>query len=386
MARAFVSTFLLPLVRGGRLHVGRPLGPLAYERRGRFAANHVEALAAFELSRARQDVAGRFLPDAAGPPLDEATLRLGAALHDLLVLVHPSLEGPRVARRQARVAAGAQALASLGPPGSAAEAVERHSLLARVAEIGRTDSTVSFWLGRETFVGRVPPPRVTALPALRRVRVDVVRRSWLRDIGVPSIARDAVLALGIASPLGEALDPLRLEPPLCWSRILPVLREPALGRIVAGRMLEIGLPRAGDGLAAALLRFASLQDPPGGAEATPEAVAFALRFLAHLVWLDVLFAGAPAPAAAPGAGPVVPAGGELAVMVTAAASRAPGLVWPRDVAPDGALGRAFAARLDALAAQARGQAAPAAEAARGVAELAAGPLARAGRQVAPNHI
>ena len=383
MARAFLSAFLLPLVRGGRLHVGRPLGPLAFERRGRFAANHIEALAAFELARARQEVAARFLRDAAAPELDEATIRLGAALHDLLVLVHPALEGPRVARRQARVAAGAQALASLGPPASAAEAVERHSLLARVAEIGRTDSTVSFWLGRETFVGRVPPPRVTAMPALRRVRVDVVRRSWLRDIGVPAVARDAVLALGIASPLGEALDPLRLEPPLCWSRILPVLRAPALGRIVAGRMLEIGLPRAGDGLAAALLRFASLQDPPGGAAATPEAVAFALRFLAHLVWLDVLFAGAPA---APSAGPAVPAGGELAAMVTAAALRAPGLVWPRDVAPDGALGRAFAARLDALAAQARGQGAPAAEAVRGVAELAAGTLARAGRQVAPNQI
>ena len=386
MARSFVSSFLLPLVRGGRLHVGRPLGPSAPLRFERLLAAGIDAEAVEDLAAARREVAARFLRDAAAPPLDETTLRLGAALHDLLVLVHPALEGAGSSRRQARVAAAAHALASLGPPASAAEAVDRHSLLARVAEIGRTDSTVSFWLGRETFVGRVPPPRVTALPNLRRVRVDVVRRSWLRDIGVPSVARDAVLALAVASPLGEALDPLRLEPPLCWSRILPVLRGPALARIVAGRMLEVGLERAGGALAAALLRFASFQDPPGGAPATPEAVAFALRFLAHLVWLDVLFEpGGTATSAAPVATPG--ASGELASMVTAAAARAPALVWPPDVAADGDLGRAFAARLEALAARARTEPVPAAEAALGVAAFAnTRSDAHVGRHGAPNHI
>jgi hypothetical protein len=389
MARSFVSSFLLPLVCGGRVHVGRPFGPAAVERLARlaFAPEAADAVAA--LAVVRRDVAARFLRDAAAPPLDAATLRLGAALHDLLVLVHPALEGPGVTRRQARVAAAAHALASLGPPASAEEAVERHSLLARVAEIARTDSTVTFWLGRETFVGRVPPPRVTAMPNLRRVRVDVVRRSWLRDIGVPAVARDAVLALSIASPLGEALDPLRLDPPLAWSRILPVLRAPALGRIVAGRLLEVGLPRAGGGLAAALLRFASFQDPPGGAPATPEAVAFALRFLAHLVWLDVLFGAGPAPApATPGVAPLAPVGSDLALMLAAAAERTPSLVWPRDVSPDGELGRAFAARFGDLAALARAEPAPAREAARGVAAFAAGALPRddADRHGAPNHI
>ena len=362
MARAFVSSFLLPLVRGGRLSVGRPLGARAVARLRRAVLDEDAAVAA--LAAGRQAVAGRFLPDAPAPPLDEATLRLGAALHDLLVLVHPGLDGPGVVRRQERVARAAHALASLGAPGSALEAVNRHTLLARVAEIARTDSTVSFWLGRETYVGRVPPPRVTALPRLRRVRVDVVKRAWLREIGVPAVARDAVLALGVASPLGEALEPLRLEPPLCWSRILPVLRAPALGRIVAGRMLEVGVVRAGDGLAAALLRFASLQDPPGGAPAMPEAVAFALQFLSHLVWLDVLF-GEGAPAAPP------TGGAELAVMLTAADRLAPSLVWPRDVPPHGDLGRAFRARLDGLAARARAQPAPAVVAAQGVVTFAA---------------
>jgi hypothetical protein len=384
VARSFVSSFLVPLVCGGRLHVGRPLGRAAVERLARAVAAGEARDAALALAVVRQDVAARFLRDAPAPPLDEATLRLGAALHDLLVLVHPALEGPGVTRRQARVAAAAHALASLGPPGSADEAVARHSLLARAPEIARTDSTVSFWLGREIFVGRVPPPRVTALPELRRVRVDVVRRSWMRDIGVPAVAREAVLALSVASPLGEALDPLRLEPPLAWSRILPVLRAPALGRVVAGRLLDFGLPRAGAALAAALLRFASFQDPPGGAPATPDAVAFGLRFLAHLVWLDILYGGGAAEA--PGAGPPPPAGPELATMLTAAASRAPALVWPRDVAPDGELGRAFAARLAALAARARGEPAIAVEAARGVAAFAASPRREDAGLGGPIHI
>jgi hypothetical protein len=43
------------------------------------------------------------------------------------------------------------------------------------------------WLGRQAFVGRVPPRRVTALPVLRRVRVEVVKRAWLREIGIPSL-------------------------------------------------------------------------------------------------------------------------------------------------------------------------------------------------------
>jgi hypothetical protein len=262
--RPFVSTFLLPLVRGGIVHVGRPVGARAVDRIARSLAggergepgDHQSPLAA--LAAARQATVARFLSDAPPPPLDEASLRLGAALHDLLALEHPDLAGRGLERRQERIAAAALALASLGPPATVADAVNRHSLLARLPEIVRSDSTVHFWLGRQAFVGRVPPRRVTALPALRRVRVEVVKRAWLREIGIPSAARPAFLALNVASPLGEALDPLRLEPPLAWSRILPALRFPALARVVAGQMLEIGVDRAGDVLAEALLRFASL--------------------------------------------------------------------------------------------------------------------------------
>ncbi|HXT95766.1 MAG TPA: hypothetical protein VN853_05675 [Polyangia bacterium] len=383
MARPFIAEFLLPLVRGGALRIGRPLGLRAVDRLVELvreagpdaATDEGEPIAALAL--ARRGVAARLLPAAASPPLDEVSVRLGAALHNLLALAHPDLAGPGVGRRQEQIAEAALALAAVGPPRSARQAVNRHSLLARLGEIIRVDRTVKFWLGQQTFVGRTPPARIMALPSLRRVRVERASRSWLREIGIPAVGRLAFLALNVASPLGEALDPLRLDPPLGWGRMLPILRFPGLARAVAGAAVELGVERAGDALAGALYRYAGMHDPPLGLPATGDNVAFALRFLAHLVWLDVLYGADPdrARAARPvGSGPEL--GLELAVVITAAARTHPSLVWPDDVPPDGDLGRAFAARLGLLDARASAAGAPRLAAALSIADYAVGPVTR----------
>ena len=256
--RRFVSDFLLPLVRGGALRIGRPLAPEVIEDAMR-ELPLVDRDAIEELGRQRRTVAARHLPSATVPPFDDTSLRLGAALHNLLALGHPALAIPLSGPRQERIAAAALELASAGTPASATEAVHRHSLLARVSEIVRVDRTVHFWLGRQSFVGRTPPRRVTALPGLRRVRIEHQSRGWLREIGIPLVGRRAFLALNVASPLGEAIDPLRLDPPVAWGRILPALRFPMIARVVAGRAVEIGVDRAGDALADALYRFAGFQ-------------------------------------------------------------------------------------------------------------------------------
>jgi hypothetical protein len=388
----FVARFLLPLVRGGALHVGRPLGP-------RFVARLVATLAqrspatalvlaarepaargvdvATELATGRHAAAVRLLPGARVPALDEATLRLGAALHNLLSLTHPSIEGRGADGRQARIADAAEQLASLGPPRSAAEAVDRHSLLGRLPDIGRSDRVVHFWLGRRSFVGRLPPRRVTALPRLRQVRVDTVHRGWLREIGMPACARPAFLALSAASPLGETEDLFRLEPPLAWSRILPALRFPALARLVAGRIVEQGVDRAGDVLADALFRFASGHDPSNPDESVPgaAALAFAIRFLAHTVWLDLLFSAGPAASPSSSAVSDGAAGLDLAVILVAAQRISSALVWPPDVAPDSELGRRFIDRMTAMASKVRARRSSRLDAAVGVATLAAQSLA-----------
>jgi hypothetical protein len=400
MARRFVSQFLLPLVRGGALHVGRPLGPRALGRvlalasaGGLTDAEGIDPDPVLALASGRRELAARYLPTISAPPLEEVTLRLGAALHNLLALGHPALAGPGLAGRQERIAEAALELATIGPPPSARETVSRHSLLARLPEIVRVDSTIRYWIGRQVFVGQTPPRRVVALPALRRVRVDRTSRSWLREIGIPAVGRRAFLALNAASPLGEALDPLRLDPPLGWGRILPILRFPEIARVVAGSVVGLGVDRAGDALAGALYRFAGFHDPPIGLPASSDTVAFALEFLAHLVWLDVLYDAprgrAPAAHAALSAGqaqssgiagdgsaPPVEPGLELAVVLTAAARTRASLVWPADVPETSDLGRAFRARLDAMALRAEAGGASRLDAATGIAEFALAPATR----------
>jgi len=379
MARRFVSRFLLPLVAGGRIAIERPLSRRTVEALARAAGpsgDPAEAEATARLSAARHERLASLVGRAPVPLLDEPTWRIGGAVHNLLALTHPAIAGGVGAdARLMRVAAEAVDLAALGPPTTLASVLERHSLLARLPEVVRVDSTVHYWLGHKTFVGRSPPGRILALPSVRGVRVETARRSWLREVGVPAEARPAFLALIQASPLGEALDPLRLDPPPSWSRLLSVLRFPAIARLAAGRMLELGVGRCGDALAEALYRFVSRQDDlPGGAAdgrapaaartsgLSPDAVAFALQFLAHLVWLDVMFgedARREGGAVAAGADPdgdrgrdrertmVDAPGRELAVLLAATNLRAPAQLRPRDVPATSDLGRSFARHLEA---------------------------------------
>ena len=133
--RPFVSDFLLPIVRGGPAHVGRPLGLRAIARFMRDLPLNDDRVIA-DLSACRLAIATRVSPVATPPPLDESSMRLGAALHDLLALGHPEVGGPR-SRRADRVAAAALELASIGAPRSAAGGREP-ALVAGAAAGNRT--------------------------------------------------------------------------------------------------------------------------------------------------------------------------------------------------------------------------------------------------------
>jgi hypothetical protein len=349
----FVSRFLLPLVKGGPLHVGRPLGRRALAamvhafrpgaRKVLSIADMAEEDAIAELGRLRHARA-RALLIAAGatpPPLDEAALRLGVAVHNLLAMHHPSMQGRALERRQEQIAEATLPIADVGPPGSAEEVVRRHSLLARLPEISRSEHTLDFWAGRRRYVGQVPPSHLLVFPRARRVTLTSHRRLWFKEIGVPACGRPLQLAIYRAAPLGEALDPLRLDPPLAWERILPVLRFAPLCRLVAGRIVEVGLEVAGAALVAALLRFAADREAATAAQLT-----FAVRLLAHALWLDQL-CGATA----------LDGASELGILLAAAFEVDRRLVWPPDVTATSSLGATLEARFQRLAAEARVRAA-----------------------------
>jgi hypothetical protein len=176
--------------------------------------------------------------------------------------------------------------------------------------------------------------RVSAMPVTSR------RRGWWKEIGFPTCADGAVEELLCACPLLEAMDPLRLHPPLSWRRILPVLRFPALGRVVAGRVLELGSEAAGSALVMALLRFGSAGETDA-AQGSAKEIAFAIRFLAHVHWLHQLF----------GVGGQPAAGSDFAALLAAAADVEPRLLWPPDIVRDSGPGLQFTQTLQRLRAE-----------------------------------
>ena len=347
MPRHFVSHFVLPMVKGGRLRVGRPVGWPAVARLLRaHDASHAparrETWATAEVARLRQLCAAGFGVDAGPFPLDESSLRLAAAGHDLLLLGHPEIVGRP--REQERVAKLAQELADLGPPADLCEAVARYSLLARLPDVVRVEHQVRVgpsWLRFELRATRgSPSAAMRALARLTSTPVASRRRGWWTEIGFPVCADGAIEALFRACPLLEAMDPMRLHPPLSWRRILPALRFPTLGRVVAGRMVEIGSEPAGSALGMALLRFGSAGERDE-APASGEEIAFAIRFVAHVHWLHQLF----------GANRELAAGSDFAALLAAAADVEPRLLWPPDIVRDRGPGLRFARTLERLRAE-----------------------------------
>ena len=341
MPRRLVSNFVLPLLKGGRLHVGRPVGWPAVAQAQVTGGRgwQEEALAVAEVARLRQLGAAALAPGCDPPLLDESSLRLAAAAHNLLLLGHPEIaDRPR---DQERVAELAQELASLGPPADLCQAAARYSLLARLPEVVRVEHQVRVgpsWLRFELRATGGSPN--VAMRALARVSAKPVisrRRDWWKEIGFPTCADGAMAELFRACPLLEAMDPLRLHPPLSWRRILSVLRFPALGRVVADRVLELGIESAGSAMVMALLRFGSAGERDAGTGSADE-IAFAIRFLAHVYWLHVLFAG----------GSQLASSSDFAALLAAAADVDPRLLWPSDVVRDSGPGLEFTQTLQRL--------------------------------------
>jgi hypothetical protein len=169
-AKRLYEQFLAPLVIGGDLTPGPAVGArAAVALDGGLAAVDPDLRSRVDLARVR--VARRLVPVdmLVGPDIHEWAL--AAALHDLLFALHPSLERPLRRSAPDRLMTFAeQALCTVPAASSLAETVSRHSFFARAFELHRTDVTVSWWTGRESFLGTDPPPRLLAWPELRRVQ------------------------------------------------------------------------------------------------------------------------------------------------------------------------------------------------------------------------
>jgi hypothetical protein len=273
----FLGAFVLPLVRGGPMHVGRPISP---EDLQRFEDDLPHASdRALEVDDARTEMLAEV--SVAPPPLilgrDE--LSLAAAVHNLLFLAHPRAESLGVTSSWTKkVIDSARGYAARPKSRARKRVLARHALLHNLFHVTRTDVTLSWWTGTAMFRGQEPPPRLAAWKSVRRVREDRSVATFDDLLGTVE-ASPVIASILRRSPLTHLLSRATSTPPLHWEDAAFMLRDAELTRAIAYEALRPTEPRA---LVAAPSRFASafeqmLERSPD--EADVRAVA---AFLVHL--------------------------------------------------------------------------------------------------------
>jgi hypothetical protein len=242
IASRLFEGIMAPLVLGGTLRAGHAIGTKAALALG--AEGTVDTLDATLLDRvqtARVRRARRLTPvDAADLP-SRAEWTIAAALHDVLQSANPSLDA--ALRRGAAVRIlelAQQTLERVPPPAHTGEALSRHTWLARVLDLARNDTSVSWWTGSRTFRGVSPPGRLTAWPQLRRVNVVTTPRPLL-ELEPLAVDREklgaAVTLLLARTPLTDLATCARTAPTFAWSESALALVATRAGRTLALRAL-----------------------------------------------------------------------------------------------------------------------------------------------------
>jgi hypothetical protein len=257
---AFLREFVLPLVAGGELHVGRPLDADDVERLR--AETVIETSESEAVHHARQTLAADLWLYPVPTPLDDSALALCVGLHNLLFLSHPVagrwwLRDRQLERLESFTA---RCLRQVPPPDTPEQLVARHSLLWCVPRLMRHDVEVRFWAGRRTYEGMAPPRRLMRWRQLRGVREQIHEVLWA-GTEISDTQRELLDVLMSRSPLTDLLTPDRQAPAFDWQRVAPWLQRPALCRLVAHRYLEMGLTRVGPPLARAFWQLVDRHAP-----------------------------------------------------------------------------------------------------------------------------
>ncbi len=228
---SFLTRFVQPLVAGGELHIERPLTSVDLMRFERDLDDATVAQGAVD--DARTDVLAELVARPPALVLDGDDLALAVGLHDALVLAHPDADGALVTDGMRRkIAAAALRMVSQPLTRDRRRVLARHGLLHNLLDLGRADVTVSWWTGRARFLGQRPPPRLTALPGMRRVREEVTRAGFDELLATPEVA-PVMAALLRRTPLTQLLANHPSAPPLHWEDAVFLLRDVDLARAVA---------------------------------------------------------------------------------------------------------------------------------------------------------
>jgi hypothetical protein len=241
LAARLFEHVMAPLVVGGAVRPEHAIGARAALEL--FAgADGVDAALLDRVQAGRVRRARRLAPVDAVDLASPAEWALMAALHDLLHATNPSFDAALRRGAAVRILALAhQVIDRVAPPAHVAEALSRHTWLARLLEVSRTDTDVSWWTGSRTFRGVAPPARLQAWPELRRVNVVTTPRPLL-DLTPLAVDRervvDAIARLLERSPLTDLATCTRDGPPFSWGAATLALVATRAGRTLALRALQ----------------------------------------------------------------------------------------------------------------------------------------------------
>lgn len=277
----FLSSFVLPLVAGGELKVGRPISEPEIEVFSRNLADaSVESVA---IDDARERVLSEIVVGYPNIVFEADDLYLAASLHNLLFLVHPDADAWMVTRGvERRVVDTARSFARRPMTRNRRRVLARHGLLHNLFSLSREDVTLRWWTGRARFVGQAPPQRLMRWRSVRRV-IEERGQADYRDLFGHEGSVPIVFAALRRSPLTLLLSPTHLGASLRWEDLAFLLRDPELARAAAYRATASAEPlRAVASAAAYAAGFEQMLERRPPAEDVRAVAAFLVHIAALL--------------------------------------------------------------------------------------------------------
>jgi len=238
---------MTPLVLGGAVRPGHAIGARVALDLGRLEGSWLDPELEARVQAARVRRARRWAPIDALGAATPAEWTLAASLHDLFQAANPAFDAGLRRSAAARILELARETIERVPtPADVSQALSRHTWFARILDIARTDTTVSWWIGSHTYLGVDPPRRLQAWPELRRVSVAAAPHALL-ELAPLAVDRsrlsDAMALLLTRTPLTELATCTREAPAFTFSQAALALVSTRTGRTLALRALA-GLPPA----------------------------------------------------------------------------------------------------------------------------------------------
>jgi hypothetical protein len=241
IAQELFEGVMAPLVLGGPVRPGHAIGARTALTLGDGERTGIDPDLEADVQGARLRRARRLAPIDRLPTATPAEWTLAAAFHDVLQAANPTFDAALRRSAAARILTLArEAIERVPEPAHVLEALARHTWFARVLDVARTDTTVSWWTGSRTYLGVEAPRRLRAWPELRRVNV-VATPHPLLELTPLAIDRarltDAVARLLTRTPLTELATCTREAPPFVWGEAALALVATRPGRTLALRAL-----------------------------------------------------------------------------------------------------------------------------------------------------